>query len=787
MQQGLLKGFYLHDFRIEPTGGRVVGPNGEAHLKPKAVEVLLYLAQRPFEVVERADIIAAVWGDGKGSSEALSHAISDLRSGLDDHADDPRLIQTVPRRGYRLLEKPRFSDESAEPDEMYAEIAEGSFLGKLMRRGVVQAGLAYLVFGWLLIQVADIVTPILGLAPWFPSAVTYAAIGGFPIVLVLAWMLEQSDGRWFLDRGAQSGRMLSGLERNYLSILVAYGIAAIGATFYQAVWGFKVPAPAETIVAEAEALLPVQPNSIAVLKFVDISNSDEARAFSDGLGEDILDRLARVPGLAVSSRTDSWSLPENATSNVVRRRLRVAYFLEGSVRLVDDDLKVVVQMIESENGFHVFSRTFEAPLEEYAEVQQQITELTVANLRAALPDDADTRLITADDATSPDVYLLYRQGKAIIDQKKTSEELDEAIRYFQRALELDPAYSPAFAGICIAEVKRFEFTREPSAIQSAEGACGSALASNPNLGVVYSAIGRLRAISGTDLEAAESAYLRALELNPRDVESMRGLAYLAEIDGRVDEAESLLRQAIDMQPGNWVTIDALGTLYFVDGRYEDAAHAYRQVTFLDPENWLSLGNLGSALMMTGDFDSAIDPLSRSLNIERDAYFLSNLGIVYFYLGEYDKAAEIHREALEEMPRSVSTWLNLGDALRFSADPQSANAAYEKAKELAATEATIAPNAADNLYRRAWAEAAIGNLDVAKDYIDRSLDIDPDSPYAHYFDGLIEHERDNLVAALAALRRAVQQGYPPKMLARDPLLLDLHDDRAFRALVGDYEA
>ena len=172
MQHGLLKGFYLGDLRIEPTGGKVTGPNGEAHLQPKAVEVLLYLAQHPFEIVERGDILAEVWGDGQGSSEALSHAISDLRSGLDDNAEDPKLIQTVPRRGYRLLEKPRFSEESPAPVEPYAEIAESSFLGKLKRLGVEQAGLAYLEFSWLLIHVADIVTPILGHAPRIPISVT---------------------------------------------------------------------------------------------------------------------------------------------------------------------------------------------------------------------------------------------------------------------------------------------------------------------------------------------------------------------------------------------------------------------------------------------------------------------------------------------------------------------------------------------------------------------------------------------------------------------------------------
>ena len=205
----------LQDLLIEPTSGRVSGPGVEAHLKPKAVEVLLYLAARPLELVEREELLQAVWGEDAGSSEALTHAVSELRSCCHDHANSPSLIQTVRGRGYRLLEQPRFVEEpdAATGTGVFQSPDEGSFIGNLMRRGVVQAGAAYMVFSWLLIQVADAVTPTLNLPAWFPAVITYAAIGGFPIVLVFAWMslelrhafhgtvvghhLETSDAEWY--------------------------------------------------------------------------------------------------------------------------------------------------------------------------------------------------------------------------------------------------------------------------------------------------------------------------------------------------------------------------------------------------------------------------------------------------------------------------------------------------------------------------------------------------------------------------------------------------------------
>lgn len=783
MQHSLLKGFYLQDLLIEPASGRVSGPGVEAHLKPKAVEVLLYLAARPFELVEREELLQAVWGEDGGSSESLTHAVSELRSCCQDHANSPSLIQTVRGRGYRLLQRPRSVDTPDVPTDtgLLPAPEEGSFVGNLMRRGVVQAAAAYMVFSWLLIQVADAVTPTLNLPAWFPAVITYAAIGGFPIVLVLAWMLERSEGRWLLDRGRQSGKMLSGLERNYLSIIVAYGLAAVGALGYQLTVGFDIPGEPQMTVAEEDALLPVNPKSIAVLKFLNIGDNETGEIFSQGLGEDILDRLARVPGLAVSARGDSWSLPENAPSDLVRKRLRVAYFLEGSVRVIGDELRVVVQLIETATGFHVFSRSFETELSDHMDVQREITQHTVANLRMALPEDETSEILFIDEDPELDAYVLYRRGKSILDGPSTATEVQEAIGYFQSALDIDPDYSAAHAGICRAYVVLYRKTRESSSIPTAERACSSALQSNPNLGVVYSSLGRLHLLFGMDMEAAAAAFIRALEINPQDVEAMRGIAAVMHKEQSIEEAEAMLHKAIDLQPGNWYTIDALGMLYFETGQYAAAADAYRQVVFLDPDNWHGLGNLGSALMMTGDFRAAINWFNKSLAIERDAYFLSNLGSIYYYIGEFDRAAELQRQAIGAMPKSVSVWLSLGDALQFSSQPHAALEAYQTAWSLANEQLDVSPNSSDVLYRKAWAAAGIGDLEEARILIDRSLSLSQEDYYALYYDAVIKVLQGDDEAAIDSLYRAVEHGYPVVFLADDPLLSELKTIERFRAL------
>jgi TolB-like protein/Flp pilus assembly protein TadD len=614
--------------------------------------------------------------------------------------------------------------------------------------------------------------------------VTVAAIGGFPVVLVLAWLLEQRDGKWFLDRGRQSGKMLSGLERNYLSIIVAYGVAATGALAYQLTVGFDVPGGPEATVVEADELLPVHPNSIAVLKFLNIGGNETGEIFSQGLGEDILDRLARIPGLAVSSRGDSWSLPQNASSEMVRNRLRVSHYVEGSVRLDGDNLRVVAQLIDTNSGFHLVSRSFDKRLDDFMDIQHEITNLIVANLRIALPEGTGSKFLATDADADPDAYLLYRRGITLLDEPPTAKIIADGIDLLERSLAIDPDYAAAHAGICRAHVTAYELFKQPDGIDAAERACSDALNANPNLDVVYAALGNLRFRVGHASDARE-AYQRALELNPKNIAAMLGMADVLQASNEMAEAERLLQRATDLQPGNWRNINALGALYFFSGRYAEAAHAYRQVVFLDPENWLGHGNLGSALMMTGDFRGAIDPLNRSLGIERHAYFLSSLATVYYYLGEYDRSVEVHRQALELMPEANFIWSNLGDAMRFSSQSERAGEAYQEAIRQSTALLEIDPSSAFDIMIKAWASAAVGEMETAKILIERALEFAPNDPYIRYYDALLKFFDGDKRSAIDAIDAALDMGYPAAMLAADPLLGELHGDRRFEQLLANY--
>ncbi len=789
MRDQLLNGFFLEGLLVEPLTGKVSGPGVSGHLPSKAVEILLCLATNPGSLSSREALLQEVWGDGRGTQKALSHAISELRQTLGDHHDDPRFIQTVPTRGYRLLVEPRIVRSDlvrAEPSDGTAKPDHPPFFKVLIRRGVIQASAAFLVVGWVLIQVADAVVPILGLPGWTQPFLTYVVIGGFPIVLLLAWFFEYAEGRFYLDRGRESPTITTGLGRNYLAMVAAYVIAVLGATIFHLTAGFEVPGVESGVAAEADrAVIPVAPNSIAVLPLLNIDGSDASQIFGSGLAEDVLDRLARIPGLLVSSRGDSWSLPMNASSEQVRNRLRVAYYLEGSVRLNGDDLRVVVQLIDSATGFHLVSRSFDKKLEDFMEVQKEITNLTVANLRVALPPETQMLLATSYESTDVDAYVLYRRGKEHFERPQTEESLEEVVDLYKQALEIDPDYAAAHAGLCTTYTASYEVRNDATFIKRAESACAAALVADANLHMVYTALGDLYAETGRDIES-EAAYLHAIEINSQDVQAMQGLAKTYARQQRLDEAVEMLDQAIRLQPGNWRSIDTLGYQLFANGRFQQATEAYRRVVALDPNNWQGHGNLGSALLMLGDFPAAASALQHSLEIEPDPTYYSNLGIIYYYLGEFDESVAIHRKAVELSQDSNVDWLNLADALSYSSEANLAETAYHTSAELSERFLAVNPRDAGTLYSLAWASAMLGNKDYAYELIDRSKSIAPNNPNVHYYSALMNTAEDDYGAALDALEQAVDLGYPVTMLAVEPFLAKLHHLERFAALLTEVQ-
>jgi len=790
----LLQGFYLGDLLVEPLTGRVVGPGTTGRLPPKAMEVLLCLASAPGELVLHETLLAKVWGSGHGSPAALAHAVRDIRHALADEDDQRRFIQTVPRRGYRLIQLPRPVSAGADPDARAVATSPESqgaagpleelldLVQDLKSRGVIKTGFYYILVGGAIAGLADFFFESMGLPSWIATFVAYLVFAGFPIVIALSWFLEFRDGRVVLDSWTPAELRRRRSVRTFLPIVASLLIAAVGVWVYDRFVG--LPKAAESPVAsDAGRYLPsVLDSSIAVLRFKNLDGSEQTQVFSDGLADDVITALSRVPGLFVSSRGDSFTLEPDTASARVRERLRVAYYLEGSVQIEQETMRVIVQLIDSATGFHVLSRSFDRPVEGFFAMRDEITELTVANVRVALPQDQPALPVAEREAADLDAYVAYRHGREVLEKPRSLESIGEAIARYRQALAIDPQYAAAHAGICEAHVARFELSNSADDIDAAEQACASALEASPRLHMVYTSLGDLYRRTGRPDEA-ERAYRSALDMNPNDARAMVGLSSVFALRRQHVPAEQWLQKAVATQPGNWRTINGYGSYLFTLGRYEDAADAFRQVLALDTANHQARTNLGAALTMAGDFEAGKQVYEEALETAEFRTAYSNLGVMYYYLGDFEKSVATHRKAVELAPTEAVKWINLADALHFAGQPEEANEAFRRASELAEARVAVDPNDAATIFIYAWASQMLGDRPATERAIRRGLEIAPDDPNGLYLAGLIEARNGDVEAALESLRAAIDNGYPPRMLAAEPYLDELRANPAFQAMVS----
>ncbi len=783
----LLHGFYLGDRFVEPLKGQVLGQAESRHLPPKAVAVLLCLAREPGVLVPRDRLIEQVWGPGQGSSEALSHAVSEIRHALDDHVDNPAFIQTVPKRGYRLIVEPRIEDIDTSTIVIgageNAKLDDIGLFENLKQRGVIETALAYLIVGWLLIQVADIVFDQLHFPEWAATFVTALVIAGFPIAIVLSWFLEFRDGRAILDPLSVAASRKRRFSRTYLSVIGALAVAAIGVYLYDQRFGLPEAHVADTPATPPEVRMPpVVENSFAVLPFVNLDGSSETQVFADGLVDDVITQLSRVPGLRIAARGDSFSLAPNSASSTVRNRLRVEMYIEGSVEMAEDKMRVTVQLIDSESGFHVLSRSFDRPRDDFFDIRDEITSLTVANVRVALPPRMRDSASQGVEDPSLDAYVLYRHG--IEDSRKpiSTSTIASALGWFDAALSVDPEYAAAYAGKCDVYVRGYAEVDDAAFIDDAESTCRTALSLNPNLDVVHIALGHLYQATGRHDEAV-LAYQQALQHDPPNVDALTGIGRTFLRMNRTDEAEESLRSATDIHPGNASAYNTLGMFLYQTGRFAEAVEQYQYVVSLDPENARGFGNLGTAHMMMNNFAAAAPAFQKAIDLQPTKPAYSNLGLMHYYLGNFDAAIENHRHAVELQPGDHLARSNLGDALWVAGRKDEALHQFGEAEKLARRALEVNPKDPFTLMDLSWISAMLDHREEARSLIDQARALAPDDPYSHYYDALVSLRAGQRDAALAALTAAVNKGYSRQLLSVEPHLAPLKNDPRFMAIVN----
>jgi TolB-like protein/DNA-binding winged helix-turn-helix (wHTH) protein/Flp pilus assembly protein TadD len=816
MDFALQHGFRLGELEVYPLRGEVVGPDGAVHLQPKAMEVLVCLAERPMVVVSRKDLLDRVWGSlarrNHHADDNLNRCISELRHQLGDHPSDPHYIQTVPRRGYRLVLPVQLMD-GEEPvavgyDSYFDEIHTSSavmepgpvappvarkprrtgssgarewsmdrLLGEMQRRRVFRVAIGYPVVAWGILEVGDFMVERIIAVPeelqQLIMQLLFAVLAmGYSLALYLAWATQLTPEGVRVEPDSRLPGFLRRGPRVWLA--AAAGIVALGVL---GLWFFRDGHRPELLVArDCE-------RTIGVLPFQNFSSSTEDDYLGRGLAEEVLHLLAQIGDLKVASRTAAFSLDTAGLSmQEIGRRLGVCNVLEGSVRREGDKLRITAQLIDTRNGFHAWSGTFDRKVEDIFKVYDDIAGAVVRAMQITF-DGSQQGLWSARPTKSLDAYDRYLQGRSILSRADDEARVLRADQLFERALEFDPEFARAWAARCDANAYLFEFTRSPKWMAAAEGYCAEALGRDPSLTGVRVALARLMTLGGRQDEAIFQLKAARRE-DPENSDVWRAFGMVYASQNRESAAETAFLRAIKLAPGDLRIFQDLGTLYFDHGRLQDSEAVFREMVDVSGGSSAAYTGLGSALLLQGRFEESASAYRQAITDDPNARTFSNAGTAYFYQGNFQDAVVMMREAVALSPDDYRLLGNLADALmQLPGREKDALALYARAGELAAQ--SLALNAED-VYAASMSAhfyAELGRVDDARNAIEKAVSLGSEQFYVHYFTGLSWLDLGHPDTAMESFRRAVGYGYPKKLLAADPHLDRIRNTSEFQVIIG----
>lgn len=485
-----------------------------------------------------------------------------------------------------------------------------SLFNELKRRNVFRVGIAYVVVAWLVLQVADVILNNIAAPGWVFHVILLLLGIGFLLALFFAWAFEMTPQglkrESEVDRSESITPQTSKKLNNMILVIMALALG------YFAYDKFILTESNEIAQEGTAAQLESQPpesreasaspeKSIAVLPFVNMSTDPEQEYFSDGISEELLNRLAQFPDLKVAARTSAFQFKGRSIDiGDIGKQLNVAHILEGSVRKGGTTLRITAQLIESSTGFHLWSQTYDRDASDVLKVQDEIAGAIANALQSKLGITALASSPTRE--ISPAVYDDYLQGRAFI-AKRWIENLDKAIIAFDRAIASDPQYSAAWSGRAFATLLR------------------------PLWG----------APAGDTLAVARNHADQALQLDANNAEAYMVRGMVAAYSRDASSARSDLDHAQTLTPGSVDVINMDGDFHMYSGALAEAERLKRVAMELDPLTFVHPLNTADALVMQGRFEEAIAMAEKAVALGATNFGLDRLVLANVRAGRLEQA------------------------------------------------------------------------------------------------------------------------------------------------------
>jgi TolB-like protein/tetratricopeptide (TPR) repeat protein len=489
-----------------------------------------------------------------------------------------------------------------------------NFFAELKRRNVYKVALAYVVVAWLLIQAASIFLPAFDAPPWVMKAFIMIIAVCFSVALVLSWAFEITpEGIKLESEVAPNESIRRRTGRKIVGITVVLAVIAAGLLV------FNLFQTIPTTLPTTAALITNK--SVAVLAFANLSDDKGSEYFSDGISEELLTVLQKIPGLHVAARTSAFSFKgKNATAQEIGQKLGVAHLVEGSVRKAGDVVRIAARLTRTDTGEQLWSENFTRDLKDVFAVQTELAQTIVGQVSGQLTNDAanpaakaaiqaEVRAAERGGTKNVEAHQHYLQGR-FYSNRGSEKSAGEALVEYQRAVELDPSFALAWAGLArthmwycglSSAIGRAGFDDH---LARAREAAARALAIEPNLPEALLVRSKIQLDFDFDWNGAAETVRSALALAPADPALVTAAGTLALARGNTTRAIELYRQAVALDPVNPFARSWLAFILGVTGRLAEASAEYPRVVELIPAAPWSHAGLGLAFIVKGKFEEA---------------------------------------------------------------------------------------------------------------------------------------------------------------------------------------
>ena len=493
-----------------------------------------------------------------------------------------------------------------------------SLLNELKRRNVLRVGAAYVVASWLLIQVAETIFPLFGFdgAP-ARIVVIILTIGFFP-TLIFAWVFEFTPDGLMMEKNVDRSVSVTHHTGKKLDRMI---IAALTLSLaYFAVDKFVLDpardAERDRIVAqetrESTLAESAADDSIAVLAFADMSELGDQEYFSDGISEELLNLLVRIPELRVTARTSAFSYKGKNVSIVqIGEELNVSYVLEGSIRKQNQDVRITAQLIEAKSDSHLFSETYDVTLDNVFTVQDEIAAKIVESIKLTIFGE-----VPKATPVDPEAYDLYLRGQ-YLNNTPTQENMSKAVTLLNRSIEIDPGYAPAWVslGITYRNQAQYGYRDIKTGTEEARSAFHEAIRLDPARAKAWSKLAVVYLAYDWDFDSANEAIEKARKLEPNNSSVISVAAIIAMTLGSVDEAVELRHNSVAAEPLSLSARLLLSWDLIVAKHFAEAEKNLLQLLEMDQAYPIAHLLLGQIYLLTERQDMALAEMQLEPEVE----------------------------------------------------------------------------------------------------------------------------------------------------------------------------